>query len=271
MTDRPLDEVAAWGTPFAAAGVQRAGRTVDTTGATGHAVRVASITKLLTAWAVLVAVEEGAVTLADPVGQDGCTLGLLLCHAGGYDFDTPRALAAPATRRIYSNTGYELAAGHVEVATGITFADYLTEAVLGPLGMVSSELRGSPAADAWSTVDDLLRFTADLRSPALLDPSTAAAFRTVQLPDLAGVLPGWGRFDPLPWGYGPEVRGTKDPTWMGATAPPDCVGHFGGTGTLLWVDPRADLAAVVLTDHEFGEWAVAAWPGWSDRVRATYS
>ena len=267
----PLDEVMAWGTPFAAAGVLQAGRPAAVAGDTGHAVRVASLTKLLTAWAVLVAVEEGAVALDDPVGQDGCTLGLLLCHAGGYDFDTPRAVAAPGTRRIYSNTGYELAAAHVGSATGFAFAEYLAEAVLDPLGMAASGLRGSPAADLWSSVDDLLRFAAEVRSPSLLDASSATAFGTVHLPHLAGVLPGWGRFDPLPWGYGPEVRGTKDPSWMGATAPADCLGHFGGSGTLLWLDRRADVAAVALTDHEFGDWAVAAWPGWSDRVRAAYS
>ena len=269
--DGPLSEVAAWGTPFAAAAVVRGGQTVAATGDTAHAVRVASITKLLAAWAVLVAVEEGAVALDDPVGQPGCTLGLLLCHAGGYDFDTPRVLVAPATRRIYSNTGYELAAAHVEDATGFAFADYLAEAVLEPLGMSSSELRGSPAAYAWSSVDDLVRFAGELRSPTLLDPSTAEQFRTAQVTDLAGVLPGWGRFDPLPWGFGPELRGNKSPSWMGATAPAGCFGHFGGAGTLLWVDLHADLAAVALTDHEFGDWAVDAWPGWSDRVRAVYS
>ncbi|MFM7062435.1 MAG: serine hydrolase domain-containing protein [Actinomycetes bacterium] len=266
----PLAEVRGWGTPFAAAGVRSDGRTA-VVGDTAHVVRIASVTKLLTAWAVLVAVEEGAVTLADPVGQPGCTLGLLLCHAGGYDFDTARTVAAPATRRIYSNTGYELAAGHVEDVTGIEFVDYLAEAVLEPLGMTSSTLRGSPAADLWSSVDDLLRFAVELQSPTLLDASTATEFRTVQLPDLAGVLPGWGRFDPLPWGLGPEVRGTKEPSWMGTTAPAGCVGHFGGTGTLLWADPLGGTAVVALTDHEFGDWAVAAWPSWSDRVRAAYS
>jgi CubicO group peptidase (beta-lactamase class C family) len=271
----PLDEVTAWGTPFAAAAVVQAGQAVATAGDTGQVAPLASITKLLSAWAVLVAVEEGAVALDDPVGQPGCTLGLLLCHAGGYDFDTPRALSAPGSRRIYSSSGYELAASHVEAATGFAFADYLAEAVLQPLGMASSELRGSPAADAWSSVDDLVRFVGELRSPTLLDLTTATQFRTVQLPDLAGVLPGWGRFDPLPWGFGPELRGTKSPSWMGSTAPASCFGHFGGAGTLLWVDPvtssGSDLAAVALTDHEFGDWAIDAWPGWSDRVRAAYS
>ena len=229
------------------------------------------MTKLVTAWATLVAVEEGAVDLDDAVGPPGCTLRLLLCHAGGLDFDTPTVLAPPATRRIYSNSGYEAVADHVTAATGIPFHVYVAEAVLEPLGMTSSELQGSAAAFLWSSVDDLVRFAAEIRSPTLLAPSTAAAFRTEQVPGLAGVLPGWGRFDPLPWGLGAEVRGAKSPSWMGAAASPRCFGHFGGSGTLLWVDPDADVAAVVLTDHEFGDWAVTAWPGWSDRARSVLS
>ncbi|MFM9131491.1 MAG: serine hydrolase, partial [Actinomycetota bacterium] len=49
--------------------------------------RIASVSKPLAAWAVLVAVEEGSVSLDDPVGQEGCTLRHLLAHAGGYPFD----------------------------------------------------------------------------------------------------------------------------------------------------------------------------------------
>ena len=44
---------------------------------------------MLTAWAVLIAVEEGVVGLEDAVGQPGCTLRHLLAHAGGYPFDGP--------------------------------------------------------------------------------------------------------------------------------------------------------------------------------------
>ncbi|MFM7069367.1 MAG: serine hydrolase domain-containing protein, partial [Actinomycetes bacterium] len=240
-------------------------------GVTTTQLRIASITKLLTAWATLVAAEEGAVALSDPAGQPGCTLELLLCHAGGYQFDSPTIVAAPGARRIYSNTGYELVAEHVTERTGIPFPTYLSEAVFEPLGMHQSELRGSPAADLWSTADDLVRFAAELLTPRLVDRTTALDAQRVHLPQLDGVLPGWGRFAPLPWGLGPELRGRKSPTWMGESAPPTCFGHFGGSGTLLWVDPEARVAAVALTDHEFGPWAVSAWPGWSDRVRAAYS
>jgi CubicO group peptidase (beta-lactamase class C family) len=267
----PLPGIDAWGTSFASAAVARAGTVVDRHGDTGRAVRVASITKLATAWALLLAVEEGATDLDTPLGPPGSTVRHLLCHAGGYDFETDTVLAAPGTRRIYSNTGYELLARHIGEVTGIPFADYLAEGVLGPLGMAASELRGSAARDLWSDVEDLLLLAAELRSPRLLDPATATSFRTCTFPELGGVLPGWGRQDPCDWGLGPELRGTKSPHWTGSTAPPGTYGHFGGSGTFLWTDPVADLTCVVLTDREFDDWAVAAWPPFSDAVRAYWS
>ena len=95
-------------------------------------------------------------------------------------------------------------------------------------------------------------------------------FRAAQFPELAGVLPGWGRQDPCPWGFGPEIKGHKEPHWTGSTASPNTFGHFGGSGTFLWVDPDIDLACITLTDRDFGDWAVAAWPPFSDAVRAAY-
>lgn len=264
----PLAEVGAWGAAFAAAGASRGGRTVGVVGDVTRSVPVASISKLVTAWATLLAVEEGATSLDAPAGPPGSTVGHLLCHAGGYDFDGPTVLAAPGTRRIYSNTGYEVLATHVEGRTGIPFADYAAEGVLGPLGMADSSLRGSPAKDLRSSVADLLLLAAEMRSPSLLHPDTVSDARSPQLPDLDGVLPGWGPQHPCWWGLGPELRGTKSPHWTGATAPPRTFGHFGGSGTLLWVDPVADVACVALTDRTFGPWAVDAWPGFSDRVRA---
>jgi CubicO group peptidase (beta-lactamase class C family) len=264
----PLDAIDRWGAPFAAAGVARGDTVVDAHGDTTHPVRVASVTKLLTAWATLLAVEEGATSLDAPVGQPGATLRHLLCHAGGYDFDSPAIVAAPGTRRVYSNTGYELIAEHVTAATGMSFGDYLAEGVLQPLGLRSTELRGSAAKDLWSDVTDLLRFAAETRTPTLLHPTTVAEALAPSWPDLDGVLPGWGPQRPCWWGLGPELRGTKDPHWTGATASPTTYGHFGGSGTFLWVDPEADVTCVVLTDREFDEWAVTAWPPFSDEVRA---
>ncbi len=55
---------------------------------------------------------------------------------------------------------------------------------------------------------------------------------------------------------------------MGKHNSPETFGHFGGSGTFLWVDPVADLAPVVVTDREFGAWALEAWPALSDAVLA---
>ncbi len=262
-----LGDIERWDADFAAAGVVRADGTAAIHGDQDRSVAVASITKLVTAWATLLAVEEGATSLSTPVGPPGSTVGHLLCHAGGYDFDTPTVLAAPGSRRIYSNTGYEVLAAHVTTATGIAFADYVSEGVLEPLAMSSSELRGSAAKDMHSSVADLLSFAAETRSPTLLHPSTVAEALSPQLPDLDGVVPGWGQQRPCWWGLGPELRGTKSPHWTGSSAPGLTYGHFGGSGTFLWVDPLAELTCVVLTDRRFGPWALDAWPAFSDAVR----
>jgi len=266
----PLAEIDDWDAGFAAGAVVGPSGPVAAHGDTGAVVRIASITKLVTSLAVLLAVEEGSTTLEEPLGPPGSTVRHLLCHAGGYDFDTDRVLAHPGDRRIYSNTGYDVLGAHVTERTGIPFAEYLAEGVLQPLGMASSELRGSPAKDLHASVDDVVALARELLSPTLLAPETMQAYVTPQFPELAGVLPGWGRQDPCPWGLGPEIRGTKVPHWSGSTAPPETYGHFGGSGTFLWVDPVRRLACVVLTDREFGAWSVELWPAFSDRIRAHF-
>ena len=270
MTD-VLEEIDRWGASFAAAAVLDRGGVRARHGDAQRVVRIASVSKLMTALAVLMAVEEGAVGLDDAAGQPGCTVRHLLCHAGGYDFDTPQVLAPPGRRRIYSNTGYELLVAHVEERTGMPFGEYLAEAVFQPLGMDASELRGSAAHGVHANLEDVATFASELLEPTLLHRTTMAEYRAVQFPDLAGVLPGWGRQDPCEWGLGPELRGTKSPHWTGATAPPGTYGHFGGSGTFLWVDPDRALACVVLTDREFDSWAVDVWPPFSDRVRAAFA
>ena len=258
-----------WGVGFAAAALVGPAGIVSARGDTGHQVRIASVTKPLVAVAMLIAVEEGTLRLDDPCGPPGSTVRHLLAHAGGYGFSGDRVLAVPGTRRIYSNTGFERLGEALEAASGMHVADYLGQAVFEPLGMESSALRGSPAKDVWSTVGDLARFARELLRPTLLATETFAAFTTTQFPTLAGVLPDVGRDAPNPWGLGVEIRATKEPHWTGRTNSPDTFGHFGGTGTFLWVDPRVDRALVCLTDREFGPWALSAWPALSDAALAS--
>ena len=263
--------IESWPVDHVAAAVVCPDGQVHTSGDQQRGFRIASIAKLITTWACLVAVEEGTAALDDPVGQPGCTLRHLLSHSGGYGFDGPKPIARPERTRIYSNTGIELAAQHVADAAAIPFADYLAEAVLRPLQMAATALKGSPAHAMWSTVADLVRFVAEVRAPRLVTAGTAELARTAQFPDLSGVLPGIGRFAPNPWGLGFEIRGHKRPHWTGTRNSASTFGHFGGAGTFLWVDPAVGVACIALTDRSFDDWsseALRVWPQLSDAVLA---
>lgn len=214
----------------------------------------------------MIAVEEGITHLDEPVGQQGCTVRHLLSHAGGYSFDGVNAITSPARKRIYSNTGIEMLATHVGERAGLDFADYLREAVCEPLGLWSTSLDGSAAKDVVSNIDDCARFTAELRRPTLLARETVRDMTTIHFPELEGVVPGLGRFDPCPWGLGPEIRGTKTPHWTAPSGSAGTWGHFGGTGTFLWVDPVADVACVMLSNREFTEWGLDHWPPFNEAV-----
>ncbi|MEO5974016.1 MAG: serine hydrolase domain-containing protein [Ilumatobacteraceae bacterium] len=237
-------------------------------GDTNREFRLASVTKLMTAWATLVAVEDGSVNLDDEIGQPGCTLRHLLSHAGGYGFDNKEAIIKPERKRVYSNTGYELVAEHVSAATGFEFADYLHESVFDPLGMNSSRLIGSAAGDVNSTLGDLIIFMGELRKPRLIASSTYLEATSSQFPDLEGLVPGVGRFNPCPWGLGPELRGTKHPHWTATRNSSSTFGHFGGSGTFVWIDPVANVACCALSGFEFGQWSLTHWPVFGDEVLA---
>ncbi|WP_060915720.1 serine hydrolase domain-containing protein [Microbacterium oleivorans] len=256
-----------WGVPHASAAVITAdGRVAASTGDQDHVYRLASVTKLLSAYAALVAVEEGALALDQPAGPPGATMEHLLAHTAGYDFSTPALRAAPGERRLYSNTGFEVLADLLESETGIAFDAYAHEAVFAPLGMASTSIGDSAAAGGSSSTADLARFARELQEPQLLDPATLARATGVSFPGRRGVLPGFGQQRENDWGLGLEIRGTKSPHWTGSRNSPDTFGHFGQSGTFLWVDPRAGAALVALTDRPFGPWAAEAWPPFSDGV-----
>ncbi|HEX3623197.1 MAG TPA: serine hydrolase domain-containing protein [Acidimicrobiales bacterium] len=228
----------------------------------------ASVTKLATTLAVLVAVEEGTVDLDEPAGPPGATVRHLLAHASGLAFDGDAVLAPPGRRRIYSNTGFDVLGDTVAQRTGLPFDRYLSEAVLEPLAMTGARLDGSAAHGLAGTLDDLVRLAGELLSPTLVAASTLAIATTVAFPGLAGVMPGFGRHDPLDWGLGVEVRGAKSPHWTGRTNSPATFGHFGRSGSFLWVDPRVGLACAVLSGVDFAPWCRQEWPALSDSVLA---
>jgi CubicO group peptidase (beta-lactamase class C family) len=248
-------------------GVLRDGELLATQGPRDRVFRWASVTKLATTLAALVAAEEGIVDLDEPAGPPGSTMRHLLAHTSGLPFDAGAPIAKPGQRRIYSNAGFEMLATKVADAAEMSFAEYLTEAVLRPLAL-GAELHGSPAAGLHGTIDDLLRLGAELQQPRLIAPETLAEATSVQFPGLVGVLPDIGRMDPNDWGLGFELRDAKSPHWTGTRNSPRTFGHFGGSGGFLWVDPEPRLALACLTDLDFGDWALEAWPRLSDGLLA---
>lgn len=154
--------------------VHAAGYGHDSTGAPVTAdtpMRVASLSKSFTAMAVMTLVDDGKVSLDEPVARQlpefgmadpraaGITVRQLLNQTSGLSdrvvdiraaesaltlagyvsaLRTGRLAAEPGTRWAYCNANYEVAARLVEVAGGRSFGEYLRQRVFGPLGMTGS-------------------------------------------------------------------------------------------------------------------------------------
>jgi CubicO group peptidase (beta-lactamase class C family) len=271
-----LHQVTTWPVGRVAAATITSGG-IDIIGEPERRFRLASLSKCLTAWATLVAAEEGTVSLDEPIDRgdvpEGATMRHLLSHAAGLPFDGDEPIAPVGARRIYSNTGIERAATIVADSAAMPFEQYLAEAVFEPLGMTSSGLQGSPAHAVHSTVTDMSAFVSEMLAPRLLARQTWEDAVSIQYPTLAGIVPGVGSFDPCPWGLGVEIKGAKSPHWTGRANSAATFGHFGGAGTMMWADPKAGVGVVALTDTAFDQWSVEAmrlWPAFSDATLAEH-
>ena len=260
-----LDAVRSWPVNATVGVADRHGLLAATDGA-HQPLPWASVTKLLTSLTALIALEEGSVDLATPAGPANSTLRHLLAHASGLPLDADRPVAAPGTRRIYSNRGIEMAAEVVASGTGMAFVDYLTEGVLAPLALRSTHVHGSAAWGAMGPLVDLLALGTELLAPTVVGTGTLRSATEVVFPGLPGVLPGFGAQASNDWGLGFEVRDHKSPHWTGRSNSPRTFGHFGRSGSFLWVDPDAGLACAGLADQPFGPWATTAWPALADAV-----
>jgi CubicO group peptidase (beta-lactamase class C family) len=289
VADWPTERAGVAVARFDPGGVATDRRTVAVIGVTGEDDRPfawASVTKPATALAVLVAVEEGTLSLDEPAGPPGSTVRHLLAHASGLGPDGGSVLAAPGQRRIYSNAGYALLGEVLARRSGLPFAEYLAQGVLDPLGMTGTSLGGRAqvigdtarlgdegtadpaAAGLVGPLVDLVALGSEWAVPSLVSPETHRSAISVQYPTASGVLPGFGRFDPCGWGLGVEVRGHKRPHWTGTANSPETYGHFGRSGSFLWVDPVAGVFCAGLGDRAFGPWAAEAWPALADAVLA---
>jgi CubicO group peptidase (beta-lactamase class C family) len=255
-----LRQIDGWPSDHAAAGVT--GRVDAVYGETERRFPFASVTKLASAVAMLVAAEEGLVDLDEPAGPPGATFRHLLAHASGLPFEPGAPIAKPGQRRIYSNYGFDVAADVIAARAEMPFAEYF-HTVWDDTGI---QLQGSAGSGASGTIGDLMSLARELQEPHRLLAETLVEATTVQFPGLDGVLPGFGRQTPNDWGLGFELKDAKSPHWTGASNSPRAFGHFGRSGTFLWVDPDAGLALGALTDLAFGDWAKDAWPRLADAV-----
>ena len=259
-----LRQIESWPVSFAAAGVVTGDGRVETRGDVSRALRLASVSKPVAALALLVAAEEGVVDLDEAAGPAGSTVRHLLAHTSGLPFEGQEPIAPPGRRRIYSNEGFRVLAAHLTDRAEMPFADYVRAAICEPL-RIALDPAGDPSSGMHASLTDALAIAGELVEPTLVARETLDEMTAVQFPGLSGVLPDYGRFDPLDWGLGVQLN-TQPATWMGTKSTARAFGHFGGTGTFVWVDPAVRLACVVLTDREFDEWAKEAWPVLSDAV-----
>jgi CubicO group peptidase (beta-lactamase class C family) len=134
--------------------------------------RIASISKPITAVAVMQLVERGLVSLEDPIQkyvpsyprkpQGEIRIRHLLTHTSGIrhykgsEFSLAESFpsldraisifrndpleSAPGERYLYSTYGYNLLQGVIEQVTGQSFDEYLRSAIFGPAGMTSTFL-----------------------------------------------------------------------------------------------------------------------------------
>ena len=204
-------------------------------------------------------------------GPPGSTIRHLLAHASGLAFDNDAVLSTPGRRRIYSNRGIEIVADILAARSGQSFERLLADEICLPLGMTGTRLEGSPAWGAVGPLSDLMNLAVELASPSLVGDDLLAEATRTAFPGLSGVLPGFGRQPHCDWGLGFEIRDSKAPHWTGARNSPRTFGHFGRSGSFLWVDPEAGMACAVLADRDFDDWAKQAWPRLSDDLLAAYA
>jgi CubicO group peptidase (beta-lactamase class C family) len=227
--------------------------------------RWASVSKFAVATGMARMHHEGLIDPYMSAGPPTSTLAHLLSHASGLGFEAGDPVRAVGERRIYSNVGIDTA---VDTVRGDELADeWLDRWTFAPLGL-ATRLVDRPAFGARGSVTDMAQLGA-----AWLDggvgASSAALFAKSFLPDLDGVVPGFGRFSPCPWGLGAEVHGAKG-HWMGTKLSAASFGHFGRSGALVAVDPERSLVLAGCAGADFGGWAVRVWPRWVDDLFARF-
>lgn len=265
-----LRQVEEWPVPHGVAALIGPGGLITQHGDLSYRGAWASVSKLFTAFAVLMAIQDRELELSDQYGPEGATVEHLLSHTSGLPFEGAMPIAQPGSKRIYSNRGFDLLGDLITERTGYRFPVYLRLQILEPLG-IDAQLSGRPSQGLDGDIAGLVAFATELIKPTLLDVPLFARAIAVAYPGLSGILPGVGRYERLDWGLGFEIKDGKNPHWTGTLNSPTTFGHFGGSGSFLWVDPTRELALCGLSGRQFGDWAMQAWPQISDSILSSGS
>ncbi|HMS25196.1 MAG TPA: serine hydrolase domain-containing protein [Acidimicrobiia bacterium] len=239
----------------------------------------ASVTKLLTTHVIADAVSSGFIFFEDDIDdpyfdKGGVTLADLMSHASGV---RPELLECvePRQKRIYTNEAFHLAGDFLirslgDEFRGTTIAQLFKEG-LGAHLSSTIEIAGSCASSASGTLDDLVKFLGEMRSPTFLDGQMHELLTTPYCEDLAGILPGWGHYVRNLFGIGYEIKGEKSPHWSGPRSSSSTFGHFGQSGAFVFHDPVHLISVACVTNESFGPWAKEAYPQMCDEIYERFS
>jgi CubicO group peptidase (beta-lactamase class C family) len=115
---------------------------------------------------------------------------------------------------------------------------------------------GAPWGGLLTTPEDLGKYAQMMlregRGPesAILSPASVAAATRNQLAGYGGVPEEDRRC--RPWGYGWRLQWPAHSASFGALVGPRAYGHWGATGTMLWIDPERDAFAAILSTQPLG-------------------
>jgi CubicO group peptidase (beta-lactamase class C family) len=276
----------------------------------------ASITKPVTATAVMILVERGKLALGDRVadyvprfaqnGKQDVQVRHLLTHTSGLPDMLPNneALRAahqplatfinetclqplafpPGTKVSYQSTGFAMMAELVHQLSGMTLADFLRKEIFGPLGMTDTSLgwevnkqdriaqvRVTPEAAKtnwnWNTAywlgfgapwggmvtspAEFARFCGmmlgqgTVENVRILSPATVRAMTINQF--LGMPLAPEEERRCRPWGLGWRLNWPAHSHNFGDLLGPRTYGHWGATGTLVWLDPDSQVFCILFT------------------------
>ena len=271
---------------------------------------LASLTKVVaTTPALMLLVERGKVDLAAPVaryvpefrgaGTESVTVRHLLTHTSGLRGTLPlrtapdsaaalemvlttTPLVPPGTRMVYSDVNAILLSEIVRRVSGVSFDAFVTNEIIGPLGLDrrmvfrpsrrlewltaptgiwrghaiagvvndpgAAKLGGVAGhAGLFATASALARFAQFMLADGapILKPATVRQFTQIAVPARRGTSARTLGWEAVPTG--------EDVSSAGSLLGPRTYGHTGWTGTSLWIDPDRGMFVLLLTNRAYAQ------------------